>query len=152
MTKNYFVINESNVVENIIVLDTTDLASALSRLPANYYLIEQIRDNILMAINDIYEPIGGTWITPTPPVIAGPRIISKLTFRQRFTELELEEIDDFANSGTLSVANKKTVRTLIGNFNAASKIDLDNLLISEGLDYLETFSLIAVGRKAEIMA
>lgn len=72
-----------------------------------------------------------------------PRVITKYALRQRFTFAEKQAIDTSTDAGVIVFRN---------DFAAAEEIDLDSQGLIDGLNYLESVSLLAPGRVAEITA
>lgn len=81
--------------------------------------------------NEVYDPE------------PAPRIITKYALRQRFTFAEKQGIDTSTDAGVIVFRN---------DFAAAEEIDLDSQGIIDGLNYLESVNLLAVGRALEIRA
>ena len=73
------------------------------------------------------------------------RILSKYAFNSRFTLDELSAIQIAAKTDSV-------VAVLQTKFTIADEINLDEAVVSDGLDILVGYGLLTVQRKAEIMA
>ena len=76
---------------------------------------------------------------PQDPLL---RIVTKLTFRRRFTLQERIAIDN---------STDPVVRTLLTDLAMAEEINLDDTDLASGLAYVEQLGLIAPGRSSEIL-
>jgi len=101
------------------------------------------------SINDALFVEYTAWIeagnNPTVAVEAAPvgqRLLTRLSFRRRFTLSERVSIDN---------STDPVVRTLLTDVAMAEEINLDDADLASGLAYVEQLGLIAPGRSGEIL-
>lgn len=98
-----------------------------------------------------YDPATGVFTPPAPPVTPATRRLTKLEYMNRFTDAELAGIYGAAKvSPAVEVWLKKFEMATPDNDGKA--IDLDDPRTVGGLQALETATLLAAGRAAEILA
>lgn len=112
----------------------------------NEYIITETDSHIVISLPP----------APAPALVSPLRDITHLEFRRRFTVEEQELADElevlFESNATLSVEQKRKLRTGYKNFYAASMVNLDDPAIPPMLDIYEELGIIAPGRKLEILA
>lgn len=105
---------------------------------------------------------GRAWLTlpyfepaPPPPPVPEPQRITRLAFRNRFTQgekvmLEMAALDDPA-APMAQRQQAATMRSYLADVNAATFIDLDRDDTRAGVQALEAAGLLASGRALEIL-
>lgn len=105
---------------------------------------------------------GRAWVTlpyfepaPPPPPVPEPQRITRLAFRNRFTQgekvmLEMSALDDPA-APMAQRQQAATMRAYMADVNAATFIDLDRDDTRAGVQALEAAGLLASGRALEIL-
>ncbi len=98
---------------------------------------------------------GTTFEAPTLPPIVAPRIMTHLEFRRLFTPLEQELSDEleatFESNNSLTVEQKRKLRTGYKNFNAATTVDRDDPDIPPMLNLYVTLGILEPHRPVEIL-
>lgn len=92
---------------------------------------------------------------PAPPPVPEPQRITRLAFRNRFTQgekvmLEMSALDDPA-APMAQRQQAATMRSYMADVNAATFIDLDRDDTRAGVQALEAAGLLASGRALEIL-
>lgn len=88
-------------------------------------------------------------VRPAPPTKPP---VSQWDLRSKFTDDELELIDNYQDF-TLTKPQKAKARTALKNIEVASnKVDLSDNRIKKSIQTLETVGLITAGRAMEILA
>lgn len=117
----------------------------------------QLVSSTVLDISDIPQGMAvkvssltGIWNTSTLDFDPRPvkRIITKLDFIGRFTDDELEAI--ISKSKEVSTHGDK-VGVFLKKLDVAEDVDLGDVRLSAGVNGMETLSLIASGRAAEIL-
>lgn len=109
----------------------------------------------LTAQDIINPPADNTvWNTTSRSFVVrpSPRIIPKSDFIQRFTIAERKEMFGFSHGTTYTAAQQKNLAALMRYMDFLDRIDLDDAAIQQGVPYLETIGVIAVGRAAQVLA
>lgn len=92
---------------------------------------------------------------PPDPVVTGPRHITKLAFRQRFTQAEKVAIEiaalDIPTATMQARAQAAALRASQADVLAATFIDLDRADTRAGVVALEQAGILAAGRALEIL-
>lgn len=96
------------------------------------------------AIGDDYDEQTGEFSRPEAQVVAEPRILTRLQFRNRFTSGEKVAI-------YMKAETSVQIRIFLDDVNAAEEIDLDDTATIAGVQALEAAMLIGAGRAAEIL-
>lgn len=117
----------------------------------------QIVTGISYVVTD-ENPAQPGWYTgpPAPPVPPPPsRLITKLAFRDRFTEnewidIEFASIDNAAES-TAVRKQRARLRTMLAELAAMTHVDLDRARLRDVVGALESQGIIAAGRAATIL-
>ena len=81
-----------------------------------------------------------------------PRIIRKVDFIQRFTLAERKELFGFTVGSTYTPSQQKNLAAFMRYLDFLDVIPLDDVGIQQGVNYLETVSVIAAGRAAQVLA
>lgn len=128
----------NNTIENVIVADSVQWA--IDNLGGEW--IEQPEG---VGLGWTLE--GDTWVAPpaVEPELPPVTQISKLAFRNRFTQAEKEAIYTAAESSV-------SVKIWLDDLNAASYVDLTDQQTIDGVNSLEAAGLIGAGRVSEILA
>lgn len=95
---------------------------------------------------------GKVWNTATlifdnAPVLKP--ILSKRAYFARFTDAELDDIFDYANSAATN-AQKKRIRSALEYFRTIGEADLNEQRVQRFANVLENAGIIAAGRAAQI--
>ena len=90
---------------------------------------------------------GEAFAPPPPPV--GPRVITPLAFRRRFTDAERGAITLAASRGL--DAGQPGLQVMLDNLSAAGEISLDSLELRAGLDALVVANLVSPARLTELL-
>lgn len=107
---------------------------------------------------DTYEHVLQEVVVIPPEITtmySGRRILSKLEFRRLFTTDEQELCDEFElffeGNAALTTEQKRSIRTGLKNFNAATEVNLDDLAILPMLQLYAYLQLIDTSRVVEIL-
>lgn len=76
-------------------------------------------------------------------------ILTKRDYFARFTDTELDDIFDFANSSA-TVAQKKRIRSALEYFRIVNEADMNELRVQRFATVLENAGIIAAGRAAQV--
>lgn len=98
---------------------------------------------------------GAVFTAPEPVAVAADTKITRLAFRQRFTQaekttLELASLDNPAAS-MQDRAQSAAIRVYLADVAAATFIDLSRSDTRDGVQALEAAGILAVGRAVEIL-
>lgn len=80
------------------------------------------------------------------------RLVSKYVFIQRFTDAERRVLFGFSLDSTKSEAQRKLVAAFVWYLTFLDTINLDDGSIVAGVNYLETATVLAAGRAAQILS
>lgn len=131
---------KNNIIDNIIVVDTIEWAQ--ENLPQ----YDEFIDNDVAKLGMGWMKIDGVWqapIVPTPePVLKS--VLTPLEFLNRFTNDEAKTILGLSKTNP-------DVELWWLKYNKAQDIDLDDPQTIEGVNMLETATILAPGRAAEIL-
>ena len=120
---------------------------------------------------DTMPTIGGTWINVTgmfvgpgftyngvdffAPVVVVNRFITKYAFRNRFTQVEKEDLELAAahNPADTQAAKRQAarIRLWMEDIRSADYIDLNSTKIINGVNAMETAGVVGTGRANEIL-
>lgn len=101
---------------------------------------------------DGYE-IGKSWNTTTLDFdLVSIRVITKTDFINRFTQAELKEMFGFRIGTTYTDSQQKNISSFMRFLDFNDEIDLDNTMINNGVNYLETVGILGAGRAAEALS
>lgn len=113
-------------------------------LPANLTAVDIVNppaDNTMWAV-------ASRSFVPRP----APRIISKVDFIQRFTLTERKELFGFTVGPSYTPAVQKNLAAFMRYLDFLDVIPLDDPGIVQGVNYLETVSILPVGGAAKALA
>jgi hypothetical protein len=98
-------------------------------------------------------PDGYLWSVTLLDFVAppAPRKIGKYDFISRFTIAERKELFGFSYGTTYTAAQQKNLANFMRYLDFLDIIDLDDTAIQTGVNYLETTSIIAAGRAAQVL-
>jgi len=131
---NFYAQISSNVVVGVSQLAGSVSASGM--IP-----IDSLTD---VSPGDVYDPETETFSTPDP--VSTPRLrLTKREFRNQFTAAEKQAIYTAAETSVY-------IRIFLDDLMAAEYIDVDSAETIGGVQALESDTLIASGRSAEILA
>lgn len=109
-----------------------------------------------LTVQDIINPPADNtiWNTASRSFVVrpSPRIIPKSDFLQRFTIAERKEMFGFSYGSTYTPDQQKNLAALMRFIDCLDRIDLDDAAIQQGVPYLETMGIVAVGRAALVLA
>lgn len=139
-------------------LDVHDVCVAISMLsgPVESAALISIQGGDHSLLGQAYDRATGTFVPPEPtPALAPETKITKLAFRSRFTKpekaiIEMAALDDSAATMQARIA-AASLRADLADQRDATYIDLSLDTLRGGVEVLEHFGLIAVGRAAEIL-
>jgi len=103
---------------------------------------------------------GGTWVVldaypPSPPPPPAPRHITRLAFRNRFTQVEKVALEiaqlDVPTAPMSARAQAAALRASQADVNASTFIDLDRADTRAGVQMLEAAGLLSAGRALQIL-
>lgn len=143
------VIIENGVVTNAIV---ADLSWAQQHYPqAEVREHEQAGPGWMLVDEELHAPPA----VPEPEPVPLPRHITRLAFRNRFTQAELVTLEiaglDDPSAPMTQRQLAASVRVMQRQVSEASYIDLDRTDTRAGVIQLETAGLLAPGRALEIL-
>lgn len=102
-----------------------------------------------------YSGTSGTFSPPVPVPAVEDRRVTRLAFRNRFTQAELValEIASLDNPAATMQARQQaaSLRVMLANLQAASWIDLQRPDTRTGVQQLEAAGLLGAGRALEIL-
>lgn len=136
---------ENNTVVNIIEADAAFIATLPGQwLPASGASIGWLHAD-------------GALTAPEPAPAAAPDLrITRLAFRQRFTDAEQIAIElaslDNPSAAAAERQQQAALRVYLKNVDAAQYIDLAAPTVQTGVQALEAMGLLAAGRAAEILS
>lgn len=131
---------KNNIIDNIIVVDTIEWAQ--ENLPQ----YDEIFDTAVTPVEIGWVKVDGVWqapVVPTPePVLKS--VLTPLEFLNRFTNDEVKTIMALAKTDP-------DVELWWLKYNKAQDLDLDDPQTIEGVNMLETATILSPGRAAEIL-
>lgn len=132
---------KNGIVENCISADSVQLA--LEVYPGHICLGQ-------LGSEGIGYTYDGTVFTAPPAPTAPPqdKRITQYAFLSRFTDSEAVGIDLASQGATMQAA---TMRRMQKKIDSAVYIDLSDLITRSGVESLEAYGLLSVGRAAEIL-
>ena len=136
---------KNNLVENVIEADM-EFAQTLG--------FDAVVETDVAAPGRGYD--GGEFITPpTPEPTPEDRRITRLMFRNRFTQAELVTIEIVSLDDAAAPMQQRqmaaALRVMQRQVSDAEFIDLNDPVTRAGVEQLEAFGLLAEGRAAEIL-
>lgn len=144
---DFFLVNASNVVQNVCVFIDAAHAAAWC---ANQGVtpIARTTQSPMPQTGDTVDPTTGAWVSsPPPPAPVPVTLITQIAFMQLFTATEMVGIYTAA-------ASSPVIQVLLAQLQMATDgmINLTNPTVIAGVNQLETAGLIAAGRAAQILA
>jgi len=126
-------------ISSNVVVGVSQLAGSVSA--SDMIPIDSLTD---VSPGDVYDPETETFSTPDP--VSTPRLrLTKREFRNQFTFFEKQTIYTAAETSV-------NIRIFLDDLMAAEYIDVDSAETIGGVQALESATLIASGRSAEILA
>ena len=126
-------------ISSNVVVGVSQLAGSVSA--SDMIPIDSLTD---VSPGDVYDPETETFSTPDP--VSTPRLrLTKREFRNQFTFAEKQAIYTAAETSVY-------IRIFLDDLMAAEYIDVDSAETIGGVQALESETLIASGRSAEILA
>jgi len=80
------------------------------------------------------------------------RVISKTIFINRFSQAELKEMFGFKIGADYTLTQQKNISSFMRFLDFLDDIDLDNTMIQNGVNYLETIGILQAGGAALVLA
>lgn len=99
------------------------------------------------ADNTVWDTVSRSFVTKP-----SPRIIPKHEFIQRFSIAERRELFGFMHGNTYTAAQQKILASILRYLDFLDRIDLDDVAIQQGVNYLETAGVLAAGRAAQVLS
>jgi hypothetical protein len=140
----YALINDSNIVTNIVVIETPE---ELAKFEAENHHVELLDypHEKAAGIDWSWDPITGIFSPPPPPPIVEVWVIPSLMFRNRFTFQEKVNIANAAKTDTI-------VEVFSADLNANPEVNLQGEETVYAVNYLADIDVIAKDRVDVILA
>ncbi len=140
----YALINDSNIVTNIVVIETPE---ELAKFEAENHHVELLDypEEKIASIGWSWDPITGIFSPPPPPPIVEVWVIPSLMFRNRFTFPEKVNIANAAKTDTI-------VEVFSADLNANPEVNLQGEETVYAVNYLADIDVIAKDRVDVILA